>query len=119
MSIARASLLGLLVACGPGEVEEDPCPTVPTLTWENFGKGHLDKHCNGCHSSQIQDHRRNDAPVGVDFDTWDGTVQWGERILVRGLDTEYPMPPGGGPSVEELEAFDEWMRCEVLGEATP
>lgn len=119
MTWSRWALPLLLVACGPEEVAEDPCPSVPALTWENFGKGHLDKHCNGCHSSQILPHQRNNAPVGVDFDTWDGTVQWGERIWIRGLSTEAPMPPGGGPGVDELAAFDEWMRCEVVGEEMP
>ncbi|MCB9670815.1 MAG: hypothetical protein H6734_15145 [Alphaproteobacteria bacterium] len=107
----------LLVACDDGEVEEDPCPTVPALSWENFGKGHLDKHCNGCHSSQILPFQRNEAPVGVDFDTWPLTLQFAERIHVRGMATDFPMPPGGGPSAEELATFDEWMRCEVLPEA--
>ncbi len=109
----------LLLLAGCGTPAEDPCPSEPPLTWENFGKGFLDKHCNGCHSSQILPDQRNGAPPGVDFDTWYGTVDFAERIHVRTLSTEAPMPPGGGPSEEELTAFDEWMRCEVLAGSEP
>lgn len=103
----------LLVGCDNAEPVDDPCSSEPALTWENFGKGHLDKHCNGCHSSQIRPEQRNNAPVGVDFDTWDKTVQFGERIWIRGGET-LDMPPGGGPSEDELRLFEEWMHCEVL-----
>lgn len=113
----RFVVLGLF-ALGACDTEEpvdpnDPCVSTPALTWENFGEGHMDKHCNGCHSSQLRPEQRNNAPVGVDFNTYDLTVAWAERALIRGVDS-MDMPPGGGPSPEELANFDEWIRCEVM-----
>lgn len=89
------------------------CLRDPPLTWDNFGKGHLDKHCNGCHSSLVRDDQRNLAPVGVDFDSYGEAVFWADRIWERGV-VQVSMPPGGGPSTEELDRFEEWMLCEVL-----
>ena len=90
------------------------CLRDPPLTWENFGKGHMDKHCNGCHSSLlVREELRNGAPLGIDFDTFEGNLEWGDRILQRGI-IEVSMPPGGGPSAEEIRLFQEWVVCEVL-----
>ena len=103
-----------LFAC-TGEEEEDPCFEEPALTWENFGQGHMRTHCNGCHSSQLREGRRQEAPIGIDFDTWNGVVNWGERIYIRTLEQK-TMPPLGGPTEQELLRFDQWMVCEVLQE---
>lgn len=90
------------------------CLRDPPLTWENFGKGHLDKHCNGCHSSLlVREELRNGAPLGVDFDTWEGAALWSDRILIRGI-IEVNMPPGGAPTPEELRRFEEWLVCDLL-----
>jgi uncharacterized membrane protein len=117
----RLLTLGLLGLSACDEAEpvdpDDPCVSEPALTWENFGKAHMDKHCNGCHSSMmILPHQRNDAPPGIDFNTYDMVVGWGERAYVRGVET-MDMPPGGGPSPEELANYEEWMLCEVLPDA--
>lgn len=93
------------------------CLRTPALTWDNFGKGHMDKHCNGCHSSLLRPEIRNEAPVGVDFDTYAQTVFWADRIWERGV-VQVSMPPGGGPGPDELARFEEWMLCEVLRERT-
>ena len=38
-----------LAACG--EEEEDPlCGREVALTYDTWGKGFLDTHCNGCHN---------------------------------------------------------------------
>ncbi|MEZ4317712.1 MAG: hypothetical protein R3F61_09410 [Myxococcota bacterium] len=90
------------------------CLRDPPLTWENYGKGHMDKHCNGCHSSLlVREELRNGAPLGIDFDTWEGNLQWADRIYQRGA-VEVSMPPGGGPSTEELRLLEEWLLCDVL-----
>lgn len=75
----------------------------------------MDKHCNGCHSSQLRPEIRNGAPPGVDFDTFEDTVFWRERIWVRAVE-QVSMPPGGGPGPEELARFEEWMLCDVFRE---
>lgn len=92
------------------------CLRDPPLTWENTGKGLIDKHCNGCHSSLLRPELRNGAPVGVDFDTYPMTLLWADRIQQRGI-VEVSMPPGGGPGPEELALLTEWMLCEVLPDA--
>ena len=97
--------------------EEGPdCSRSPPFTWDNFGKSHMDKHCNGCHSVLIPLAQRQNAPVGVDFNTYGDVLEWYDRIIARStrkqLD-EPSMPPGGGPSDQELEQVLEWLECEV------
>ena len=89
-----------------------PCDREPPLTYENFGEPWLDQHCNGCHSSLLYQHQRTKAPLGVDFDTWQGVLDHAGRIDVRVSDGT--MPPAAGPTEEERRLFDEWMQCEVL-----
>ena len=89
------------------------CQRDPPLTYENFGQGILNRHCNSCHSVYARPGQRADAPLGVDFDTWDDVLFWGERIKVRAID-EDTMPPAGGMVPEERIGLEEWLRCEVL-----
>lgn len=90
------------------------CLRDPPLTYENFGKGMLDRHCNSCHTEAAREGQRGGAPLGVDFDDWDMVLQWAERIEVRTVE-ESTMPPSGGTLLAyEREQFAEWMRCEVL-----
>jgi uncharacterized membrane protein len=98
------------------EGEGPDCSRTPALTWDNFGKGHVDKHCNGCHSVLIPEYQRQGAPGGVDFNTYGDVLEWHDRIIARGtravLD-EPTMPPGGGPSDLELQMLLEWLECET------
>ena len=89
------------------------CQRDPPLTYENFGEGILQRHCNSCHSVYARAGQRANAPLGVDFDTWDDVLTWGERIKVRSID-EDTMPPAGGMVPEERVGLEEWLRCEVL-----
>ena len=98
---------------GPQTVGNVDCSREPPLTWENFGEGSLGLHCNGCHSSLLRPDQRNGAPVDIDFDTWQGTLDWARRIHIRTI-VEESMPPGGGPSPAEREMIEEWLQCEVL-----
>ena len=75
----------------------------------------MDKHCTGCHSSLLQTHERNDAPVGVDLDTYGLVIAYGARIHARVVEPDQAtMPPGGGPTAEEIEMLNEWLTCEVF-----
>jgi hypothetical protein len=123
LSLLVPVLLGsaLLLSCGSdkedsaGEAGPD-CARRPALTWDNFGKPHMDKHCNGCHSVLIPLAQRQNAPVGVDFNTYSDVLEWYARIIARSttkvLD-QPSMPPGGGPSEQELAMVLEWLECEV------
>ena len=96
------------------EDSADPCLRDPPLTWDSWGKGFVEKHCNGCHSSIIPDAHRNNAPKGVDFDTYVGVLTFAERIDARVVELNpTAMPPGGGPTDEELSLLAEWLTCSV------
>lgn len=108
-------MLYLLIGCAP---ETDPlCANEVQLTYDSWGRGFLDTHCNGCHSSITAPAQRRGAPPGVDFDTYGGVLQWAERIedrvLVAPDEERIEMPPGGGPTPEELSMLHEWLQCSV------
>jgi len=111
-------LMGLL-ACSGAEVADGPTPRgidcderFPPLSWDNYGQGALDMNCAGCHSSLLRPEQRNNAPVGVDFDTYDGMMQWVDRVLIRTVD-DRTMPPGGGLSDADVAMMEEWLMCDL------
>ena len=88
---------------------EDACAD---YTWETVGGPYTRSWCTGCHGSAVADGERAGAPVGVDFDDEDGVRDHWDAVQARAVEGEPPsMPPGGGPSAAELEAFDLWMAC--------
>ena len=109
--------VALLAGCGAkaqdSAAAEGDCDRHPPLDWDNFGKGLMDKHCNGCHSSLVDRGARKGAPLGVDFNTYAGVLEFSDRIAARAIGEAPTMPPGGGPDPEELARLDEWLRCEV------
>jgi len=112
----RATSAGLVLAvllsgCPTGQ--EDPvCVHDPPLTYDNFGRGFMDQFCNGCHSSIVPVEDRNGAPLDYDFDSYEGVVYWADKI--KPSTDNGVMPPGGGPTEDELATFDEWMHCQVM-----
>ena len=117
MNRAGAVLLLLCLGCDDHlighEAERPPCLTEPPLTWETFGQKTLQHYCKGCHSDLIEGDERAGAPVGVNFNTWDDTVLWADRILVRVVE-DGGMPPSGGMSDDERAQMEEWLYCELL-----
>ncbi len=114
----RACIGVVLLFAGCAEVDSDSaCDREPTLTYENFGQGFMDQYCNGCHSSLVPAPYRNDAPESVNFDTYAAVIAQRERISVRTDSLEPTMPPGGGPTTEELEVLHEWLSCAVAEDA--
>ena len=60
---------------------------------------------------------RQDATVGVDFNTYGDVLLWTDRIRSRaviGMD----MPPAGGPNPEERLLLEEWLDCSVEADRT-
>ncbi len=120
-----AVLAALLSGCGDKDgdsaaADAIDCDRSPPLDWDNFGKGAVDKHCNGCHSVLIPEAQRQGAPTGVDFNTYADVIEWRERIRARATTAELEtptMPPGGGPGPEELARLEEWLACEVAADA--
>ncbi len=110
----------VLAACG-GKADDsaaaaDPCDRRPALDWGNFGKGLMDKHCNGCHSTLVERSSRKGAPLGVDFNTYAGVLEFADRIGARSLGEAPTMPPGGGPDLVERAQLEEWLQCEVAAD---
>jgi len=89
------------------------CTRDPPLTYENFGKGILDRHCNGCHSDFMRAGQRGDAPLDVNLNKWEYVLQWADRIQVRAVD-QLDMPPTGTMVPLERAQLGEWLRCDVL-----
>ena len=112
-------ILTLLVSCGTKNTDSADldCSRTPPLTYNNFGRGYLDKHCVGCHHSLLPQDMREGAPIGVDLDTYEFSIEWAERIEARATGEIPTMPPGGGPSEEEREMLSEWLRCGLIPEA--
>jgi uncharacterized membrane protein len=90
------------------------CSHTPPLDYQNYGKGFVDKHCVGCHSSLLPESHRMGAPLGVDLDTYQFIIDWADRIEARATGSSPSMPPGGGPSEQELANLAEWLECSVL-----
>lgn len=98
---------------GQGAPIGTSCLRDPPLSYENFGEGILRRHCIPCHSIYAREGQRAGAPPGTNFDSWDDTLDWADRIGAVAVDSEL-MPPAGGMVTSEREDFAEWMRCEVL-----
>ena len=108
MSVRLPILLTLALGCAPEE--DDRCARPTPLTEPGFGRPFVDRYCTGCHSSLLPEGYRNAAPLGVDLDRHADLEAWAERIAARTLDGT--MPPGGGPTTEELAQLEEWLICD-------
>jgi len=87
-------------------------------TWDSVGQPLMLTWCTPCHSEGVPEELRQDAPLGIDFDTYEQTVAWAARIQVRAVYT-VDMPPSGGVPADELALLDEWIRCGTPGEEGP
>lgn len=109
--LLAVSLMGCQDSADPDAVD---CSRQPPLSYDNFGKGFLERNCTGCHSIYLTDpETRNYAPVGVDFNTYSDVLHWGERIQVRTY-VDMDMPPAGGLLQTDLDMLNEWVQCSVL-----
>ena len=112
------SALLFLAACGAdaapphGAEMTDPsvCDT-SYLTYNNFAASFSANWCRGCHSSEVPEGGRQDAPLDVNFDTEADVQHWQERIRVRATGPAPTMPPAGGPSAPERDLLTEWIDC--------
>ena len=103
-------LLLLCASCNYMEMKDHACPTGgTTLTYENFGKGFMDRYCQGCHGSI--DHR-DGAPSGYDFGSPEAIRKYKERIFVRSAAVNTTMPPGpDDPPMDERAKLADWLAC--------
>jgi uncharacterized membrane protein len=95
---------------GPDPIDPDACET-SYLAYDNFGAPFVVNWCRGCHSSSVPEGMRQNAPVGVNFDTGADVLEWQERIRIRATGAQPTMPPAGGPSTQERALLAEWIAC--------
>jgi hypothetical protein len=113
LALIGLSVAGVLPASGCKEttLEEWPCPPEgTTTTYESFGKGFMDQHCQGCHGAPSKD--RRGAPSGYDFGSVDDVRRFRSRIFSRAAADNTTMPPGpDDPPADEREKLAEWLAC--------
>jgi hypothetical protein len=96
-----------------GALAERECPPDSFLRYDNFGAPFFAEYCTGCHSSQLPGDMRQDAPLGVDFETLEGIRSHVDPIYLRAADANATMPPVGGPSDETRLLLGEWLACDT------
>jgi hypothetical protein len=104
------------------ETDAVACDPAVVGTWETLGEGYVRTWCSPCHAASLSGDARGGAPEGVDFDSLENVRRWAEAIAASavGVDGAAPrMPPGGGPSSEDVAAFAAWLACEAPGTPEP
>ena len=106
-----AALAAICVGCKETTLDERPCPPSGTeLTYENFGRGFMNDHCQRCHG--VASSERNGAPSGYDFASVDDVRKYKERIFSRAAADNTTMPPGpDDPPEPDREKLAEWLAC--------
>lgn len=112
----KCLFLGLILAGSVGcasraTIDEHPCPTGGTaLSYDNFGKGFLDRWCQECHADKAGE--RNGAPPSYAFGSREDASAHRDRIFAKAAGSNMSMPPGtGGPSAEERQMLADWLAC--------
>lgn len=111
-ALSSLACAALLAGCGPSEELEDAvCPEESTeLTYESFGRAFIDRYCQYCHASWVED--RRGAPFEYTFDDRESVAHHAEHIYARSAGDNTSMPPGpDDPPVEERDALAEWLAC--------
>ena len=96
----------------------DPCE-VTTASYETVGEPFMSTWCTPCHHSELVG---DDRPVGseaVNLDTFELVIEHLDRIEVRAASEAPTMPPGGGPSEEDIERLRLWLDCGAVETTQP
>ncbi|MCA9645576.1 MAG: hypothetical protein H6718_36885 [Polyangiaceae bacterium] len=119
--IASGICLWLGTACSSGSDDTASssakvCKSAQDLTYESFAGPFLLNWCTGCHSSNLGEDERQEAPLSVNFDTLEDVRYWSDRIEVRLKDVR-DMPPAGGLPEADRQAFLTWLSCNAESES--
>ncbi len=119
MSRVLAVAILVLGGCADGSTSDSGTPSetgdtgfcggAPVVTWDNFGAGFMTENCQSCHAADAPE--RWGAPEEITFDTYDDTMAQGERVLLRSLASEDPMPPQGGVTSDDKVKLEYWLVC--------
>jgi len=90
---------------------ERPCPEESMLSWESFGGPYVRSYCSSCHGSALPADMRQNAPLGLDFETIEQVRMHADRIWMRAADQNATMPPVGAPAQDERTLLGEWLAC--------
>ena len=96
---------------GESYIEGRDCPPGSLFTWENLGEAIMLNYCVGCHSENLEEGSRANAPLGVDFNTHELTQSWLERIYARSADSNTTMPPIDNMTPDERQDLGDWLAC--------
>lgn len=91
------------------------CKSSGDLTYESFAGPFLLNWCTGCHSSNLGEDERQEAPEDVNLDTLEDVLYWSDRIELRLRETR-DMPPAGGLPEADRQAFLTWLECNAESE---
>jgi uncharacterized membrane protein len=92
----------------PAEVDCSSLESVPTFG--DLQRGILPT-CLRCHSAQVTGARRNDAPEGVNFDTYEELATAAEIASYMVESRLMPSPDGEGPTEAQRRELYEWTAC--------
>ncbi|MEZ4741217.1 MAG: hypothetical protein R3B45_02020 [Bdellovibrionota bacterium] len=87
------------------------CDEGSSLSYKNFGNAFLLDHCTTCHSSEINNNERLNAPIEMNFDSIELVQIWRANILEVMQKKENSMPPTYELNQEEKDNFINWLRC--------
>lgn len=93
------------------------CPTTDAPTAQNFGNAFMQTYCLSCHSESLTGAARQDAPVGVDFDTPEDVRRQSALIDIHAAagpnatNTEMPPAERTPPMQQEREKLGQWLAC--------
>jgi len=113
MRYVLIALLLALVGCGGDEEEGTVVDCSVATNWTTVGAPFVYTWCTPCHSPSLETlEDRQGAYPNINFGTYEDVVALSgaiENVIFE--DAANPMPPGGGPSPEELDAVAEWIAC--------
>jgi hypothetical protein len=102
------------------------CPTDFQYTYYNWGEPFFRDWCTGCHSSNLPEGSRQNAPPNVNFDDYSDIRQWGVEIygyaaVIGGTNGLPLMPPAGGTGTSQAfpgifanyQVLGQWLACNA------
>lgn len=102
------AVAGFLSGCGGEEAHLGECPT-NSMTQQVAGRAVVTQRCASCHSSAVTGAARQNAPVGVDYNTLEAiraNADSGYHEASAGV-----MPPTGALNATDLENLRIFLAC--------